>query len=235
MSVSWNSIFNQTAHLLGAIKGATVATAEANYVATLAEATVIGPDYTPSPIKDAAASVLAEIVEAISETPLHPEWADFRQLTGALASGALIPASVGGTPRIGRIGDVLDSVDAEPLKRATYDEVISYSRFSATIYAQSQQYKFAERAGCIYHTRANVTVALFCFQRPTLFSGDIPIRDTHEQPLVCGAVRRLAPKESMYTELGQQVDKIYTDHLAAIRALGDPQAFTEMATAPATI
>lgn len=235
MATSWNSIFQRIAHLLGAVKGANVADAEANFVATLSSSTLIGPDYTGTPINNAAVSALMEIVEAISETPLHPEWRDFRDVTVALGDGDLIPATgAGGLPRIGRIGAVLDSVSAEPLERATRDVVRSYNRFKTTLYAQSSPYKFAVNADTIEHTRANVVVEVFCFQRPTDFSGAIPIRDTHDRALVCGGVRLLAPRENMYRGLFEMADKIYTAHLADIRALGNPQAYTEVAAAPST-
>lgn len=235
MSVTWNSIFQQVADLLGAVAGATASTKEANYQAAISTSTVIGPDFTGTPIQDAAANVLAEIVEAISETPLHPEWQDFKEVTGSLASGDEIPALVNALPRIGRIGAVLDAADDTPLKRAPLDEVRSYNRFSATIYSQSDQYKFAEYADRVYHTRDNVVIEAFCFERPANFNGNIPIRDTHEQALVCGAVMRLAPKESMYGDLWDKTQATYTRHLAAIRELGNPQAYTEAAVAPSNV
>jgi hypothetical protein len=233
MATSWNTIFQGIAHLLGAVKGATVATAETNYTSAISNSTLIGPDYTGTPIQDAVAAVLAEIIEAISENPLHPEWADFRDLTADLASGDLIPKlGAGGAPRIGRIGSVLDSSDSRSLKRASLDEVREYNRFKSTIYAQHSPYKFAIAADRIEHTRENVKIEVFCFERPTDFSNDIPIRDTHEQPLVCGGVMRLAPKESMYGDLWEKVSGTYTRHLESIRALGNPQAYTEAAAAP---
>jgi hypothetical protein len=233
MATTWNSVFQRIAHLLGAIKGAKIADSEANFLATLSNATLIGPDYSASPIKDAAVSALAEIAEAISETPLHPEWADFRDLTVALASGDLIPANgAGGLPRIGRIGAVLDSVTTEPLERATLDVVRSYNRFKTTLYAQSSPNKFAVNADTIEHTRTSVVVEVFCYEDPTDFSGNIPIRDTHDRALVCGGVRLLAPKENMYRGLFEMCDGIYKAHLDGIRALGNPQAYTEAAAAP---
>src|SRR5262245_13611814 len=116
MATTWNSIFQRIAHLLGALKGAKTADAESNFLATLSNATLSGPDYTGTPINNAAVSALLEIVDAISENPLHPEWADFRDLTVALASGDLIPAAgAGGVARVGLIGAGLAS--------ASYDRV----------------------------------------------------------------------------------------------------------------
>lgn len=235
MATSWNSIFQRIAHVLGAVKGAKVADAETNFIALLSSATLIGPDYTESPIKNAAVSALGQIVKAISETPLHPEWADFRALTTALASGAQIPASVGSVPRIGRIGSVLDSGDAEPLERATLDVVRSYNRYKTTLYSQSSPNKFAISADTIEHTRTAVVVEVFCFQAPTDFSGNIPIRDMHDRTIICGGVLLLAPKESMYRELFEMADKIYMADIASIRELGNPQAYTEASAAPSNI
>lgn len=233
MATTWNSIFQQIAHLLGAVAGTSVADAEANYIAAISATTLDDTDFTPTPIKDAAVGALMKIAETISEYPLHPEWRDFRDLTADIASGDLIPKlGEGGAARIGRIGSVLDSSDSRSLKRATLDEVRDYNRFKTTIYAQHLPYKFATDADRIEHTRTNVKIEVFCFERPTDFSANIPLRDTHERPIVCGGVKELAPKENMYRDLFEMCNGIYMAHLEGIRALGDPQAYTEAAAAP---
>lgn len=236
MSVAWNKVKQEVANLLGAVAGVTAAAADTNYVATIADGTLVGPDFTKSQIEDALVHTLGDIVEAIASTPLHPEAVRFQAQTSNLAEGALIPRTdSGGNPIIGPIRAVRDTSDSRPLIVTDLDKIRSFSRFASTVYSGFSPYWYAIDGYRIWHTRANVIVDVFAFSRPTSFAGNIPVDDIHERGLVCGAVAALALKEGMFNALAQGMAAEYMRHLQEIRAYGRPMLHGMEQAAASTI
>lgn len=236
MAITYNKVKQEVLNLLGAVLGATVATADANYTATPSTSTVIGPDFLASHVEDAIVSAFGEIVEAIAGTPLHPERARYGDVTTTLANRAVIPRTGSGTGKliVGVIGAVRDSGNLETLVRAPLNSVGSFNRFPA-IYSGSARYWYAINAGRIEHTRTNVLIDVCVYERPTSFVGNIDLDDHHEGGLVANAVMRLAPKESMFGNLWAAVKQQRDDHLATIRNYGNPNLYGEAQAAPAVI
>jgi len=235
MSVSWNKVKQEVANILGAVTGTTSALADTNYSGTIADATLIGPDFTKTQIEDALAKTVVEIVKTIAETPLHPERQGFTDFTGSLPSGTAIPRlSVGGLPIIGLPGYVRDASDSTACLPVGVDRIRSYNRFAATVYNGFDTYWYCINGNRILHTRTAVVIEVCVFQRPTNFSLNLPIDDNHERGLVCGAVAILAPKEGMFMELQGSMQAEYLRHLAEIRAHADPNFYGLAQSAPST-
>ena len=233
MSVTYNKIFNEVANLLGAGSGSDAATAETNYLATLSTSNVIGPDFTPAKITDAVAATLADIVRTIAETPRHPDRKAFLSTTAALANRATIPnVDVLGFRMVGIPGRVFDSSNQQTLESKALDSVQKYNRFASSIYSQFGPYWYCINGNVIEHTRTNVMIEVCTFERPTVFSGTIPLPDDYEWPLTYGAAAFLAPKEGMYASVHAQCIAIYNNFLAQIRALGMPELTTTAQAAP---
>jgi hypothetical protein len=232
MPVAYNKIFQEVANMLGAVAGSDATAAEANYVATLSSSTVVGPDFTLTMITDAVVGALDEIVKALSETPRHPDRAAFLALSGNLASGAALPTAISAVSVLGILNRVIDSSDSRALIPAEMDKVRSYLRFSSTIYAGLDPYWYVIDGNTILHTRSNVKVEAFCWNRPASFSGNIPVPDQYERVLVCGAVSMLANKEGQYAPLGAACAGEFLQGLAAIRSLGRPENYGGVQVAP---
>jgi hypothetical protein len=234
MSVAYNKVFQEVANLLGAVAGVTAATADTNYVATLADATLIGPDFQKTAITDAVVAAIGEIVEAIASTPLHPERSGFTTQTAALASGAIIPRtdSGGSNVVIGVMGTVRDSSDSRVLLPVDVDKVRSFVQFASTVYNGFTPYWFAVDGQRIYHTRTNVVIDVCTYARPTSFAGNINLDDWHEGGLVMGAVAKLAEKEGSFADLYTAANAAWMAHIAQIRNYGNPQGYGLAQSAP---
>lgn len=223
MSVSWNKAKQKVANALGAVAGATAATADANYLGTISTSSVIGPDFTPAMIEDALVAALGRIVEAIASTPLNPERAGFTTQTNALASGDLIPRTdSGGILILGVIGAVRDSSNSEVLELTDLDKVRSFARHSTTVYNGANLYWYALDGNRILHTRTNVVADVCTYTRPTSFAGDVPIDDWHESGLVQLAVREIALNENLFAPLYDAANTAGEAHLAEVRNYGNP-------------
>lgn len=224
MSVAFNKVFQEVALMLGAVVGADAASSDTNYAATLDDATLIGPDFPKTAIKDAVVATLSEIVNAICETPHHPERGLF--VTNATVnSGDPLPTVTPLTnkPVIGVIGRVKDGSTGNVCLPVDADRVRSYNQFKSTLYNGLNISWYAVVGNKIELTCSSATIEICFFERPTDFSGNIPVRDIHERALICGAVALLAGKEGMYAALGQQCQAEYLRHLQEIRALGAPE------------
>lgn len=233
MAITFESVIQQILNVLGAVKGSTPATAEAAYVATPSISTVIGPDFLASQVSDALAATLSELVEAIASTPLHPERARYADITAPLANRAAIPRTgASGDTIIGVPGFVRDAVDSQACLPAALDAVRSYNRFVLTIYADLDPYLYAFNGNRIEHTRTNVVVEVCVWERPTVFTGDMPVDEWHEGGLVQGAVAKLALKESMFSSLYEGANFAWAAHLAQVRGYKDPALYGKATAAP---
>lgn len=234
MAITYNKVKNEVATLLGAILGATSATAEANYVATMADGTLIGPDFTKTMIEDAVVAAEGEIVEAIASTPLHPERGRYESDTATLANNAVIPqADSGANVIIGVIGRVRDSVTSKTLLPINADAVRSFNEHSS-IYSGFTPHWYAVVGDTILHTRTNVIIRVCTYTRPTSFIGNINLDDWHEGGLVQGAVAKLALKESMFQALYTGANAAWVAHLAEIRSYSDPAKYGLANAAPSS-
>lgn len=226
MPITYEKVIQEVLNELGAVKGATAATAETNYAASPATSTVFGPDFTPAMVKDAVAVGLGETVEDIASTPLHPERAGFTTQTAALAYDALIPRvdSVG-NKIIGVIGEVRDGADATPLLNVTMDSVRGWKIFAGNVYDGFIPYLYAISGNRILHTRTTVVIDVCTYARPTSFNGNIPLDDWHEGGLVARAVRILATKESMFADLYAAANTRAEAHVAKIKKYGESSLY----------
>lgn len=221
MAITFERVIQEVLNELGAVAGATAATADTNYTASPSTSTVIGPDFIPSMVNDALAGAIAEIVECIASFPHHPERARFADVTASLANRAAIPQTGSGGARIiGVPGFVRDASDAQALEEVSLDKVRSYTRHAATIYLAQDAYLYAINGNRIEHTRTNVAMDVCVFTRPTTFTGAIALEDWHEPGLVAGTVKTLATKESMFSRLYEAANKRWEDHLDKTRAMG---------------
>lgn len=235
MAITYSSVIQQILNELGAVKGATAATADTNFTATPDVTTVIGPDFVPNMIDPALAATLAEIVEAIASTPHHPERQRYFDETNSLANRDPIPETGSGGERIiGVPGYVKDASDGEPLEPASLDAVRSVVRFDSTVYADADLYFYCINGGRIEHTRTNVVMEVCVFTRPLVFVGDIPAEDWHEGALVQGSVMKLALKESMFASLFGGAKQQWDAHLAEIRNYGNPDLYGKATAAPSS-
>lgn len=235
MAITFEVVIQEVLNRLGAVAGATAATADTNYNASPSTSTVIGPDFLASNVEDALAASIGEIVEAIASTPKHPERQRFADVTGNLANNAAIPQTgSGGSRIIGVPGFVMDSSDSKACLPATLDEVRSYNRFPS-IYAGADSYLYCINSGRIEHTRTNVVMHVCVYTRTTTFTGNIALEDWHEGGLVAGAVAKLALKESMFADLAAAATTEWTAHLAEIRSYGNPDLYGKAQAAPASI
>jgi|SRR5262245_14801633 len=234
MAITYSKVIQEVLNVLGAVAGATAATADSNYTAAPSTSTVIGPDFLASQVQDAVVACQGEIVEAIASTPLHPGRARFGDVTTSLATGAAIPRTGSGTSKliIGVPGAVRDSSDSRTLERAPLESIRNFNRFSSTIYSGSTKYLYAINAGRIEHTRTNVLIDVCVFERPTILGGNIDLDDEFEGGLVQGAVAKLALKESLFADLFQGANTQWQALLARIRNYGNQDLYGELQAAP---
>lgn len=234
MAITYEEVIQQVLNELGAVKGATAAAADTNFMASPTTSTVIGPDFVPSMIEAALAGTIGEIVEAIASTPHHPERLRFADVTASLANFAAIPQTGSTTARIiGVPSFVRDASDSRALLPATLDEIRSFTRHTA-IYSPFDIYRYAINGDRIEHTRTNVVMGVCVFTRPAIFTGNIGLEDWHESGLVWGTVAKLALKESLFGDLYGAAVKCWNDHLVEIRSYGNPDLYGKATAAPAS-
>lgn len=236
MAITYNKVKQEVANLLSAVLGSTSASAEANYTTTIADGTLIGPDFQKTAIEDAIVAAQGEIVEAIALTPLHPERARFADATPALANRATLPRTGSGSGKliIGVPGVVRDSATGKACLPVDLDRVRSFTEFSTTVYNGFSPHWYAINSGRIEHTRANVVIEVCVYERPTVFGGAIDIDDHNEGALVMGAVAKLALKESMFESLFAGANAAWQAHLAQIRGYGQPALYGLAQSAPSS-
>lgn len=219
--------------MLGAVLGFFPVDADANYGATMADATIIGPDFTKTMIEDALVMALGEIVEAIASTPLNPERAGFTTQTAPLAYNDLIPRVDSAANKvIGVIGEVRDETDDTPLLHVPMDSIRTWKIFASNVYSDFTPYLYAINGNRILHTRTNVIIDVCTFARPTSFATDVPLDDWHEGGLVAGAVSKLALKENQFPDLFAGQVAIWQQHLAQIRSYGSQEIYGNAQSAP---
>ena len=236
MAITYEKVIQQVLNRLGAVAGATAATADTNYTASPTTSTVIGPDFVPSTVNDALAAALGEIVECIASTPLHPERQRFADVTASLANFAAIPQtnSAGAARIIGIPGFVRDASDSVACLPAPLDNIRDFNRFSATVYSGFSSYSYAINAGRIEHTSTNVVMEVCVYTRPTSFTGNISLEDWHEDGLVEGTVAKLALKENMFGDLYGAANTAWQAHLTEIKNYGNPDLYGAASAAPSS-
>lgn len=235
MSITYPKVQQEILNVLGAVKGGTPTTAEANYSTTPDVTTVSGPDFLASQVLDAIVVTQGEIVEAIASTPLHPERNRFSDVTGDLANRDEMPrVGQGGLTIIGVPGFVRDSSDGFACDPAPLDAVRSYTRFAASTYNGQDAYLYCINGGRIEHTRTNVVVEVCVYERPTVLNGAIDLDDHHEGGLIQGAIAKLALKESMFSELNAAANRAREAHLAQIRSYGNSDLYGKATAAPSS-
>lgn len=233
MAITYEDTIQQILNVLGAVKGATAADADTNFTSAPTTSTVIGPDFVPSMVEPALARALGRVAEAIASTPLNPERGRFESDTVSLANNAVIPRTdSGGNVIIGVPGRVRDASNDKPLLWVDVDKVRNFNEFSSTIYSGFSPYWCAKVGDTILHTRANVIIRVCTHTRPTVFTGDIPIDEWHEDGLVQLSVAELALKESMFQSLYEAANKAGEDHLTLIRNYRDPSLYAAAHAAP---
>ena len=236
MSLAYSKVINEVLNLLGAVAGATAASADANYTASPSTSTVDGPDFLPNQVVDAIFAAQGEIAEAIASTPLHPERTRYADVTSSLANRASIPRTGSGTSKliIGIPGVVKDASTSKPLLPMALDAVRSFNEFSSTVYNGFSAHWYAINSGQVEHTRTNVIIEVCVYERPTSSSGNIDIDDHHEGGLVQGAVAKLALKEAMFAELYQGANTMWQAHIAQIRNYSNPSLYGKSQAAPSS-
>ncbi len=233
MSITYERVIQQILNRLGAVLGATAATAETNYDASPTVSTVIGPDFLPTHVEDALAATLGEIVECIASTPHHPERQRFADVTASLANLAAIPQVGDSAARIiGVPGFVRDAADNKACLPRPLDTIRSLNEFSGSVYGGFDPYFYVINGNRIEHTRSNVIIEVCVFTRPSIFTGNIGLEDWHEGGLVWGTVAKLALKESMFADLYESANTEWMAHLAKIKNYGDPNLYGPSTAAP---
>lgn len=228
MAFTYNSVGQQVTNIFGQVAGVTAAAIATNYNATLGTGTVKGPDFFPLATQDAILATIVEIVTAIAETLHHPGRIRYGDFVAGLASGQNLPFTGTNTGQriLGLTSRVTDSATGQLLLPAPVEKINNFNRFAATVYAGKSEFWYALLDRTLYHTRSTATMAFVCFDRPNTFSGNVPLDDAHETPLVMGAVRRLALKENMFAQLHRDAKAIFDAHIADIKSYKLPEDWT---------
>lgn len=236
MSFTFGQCERQCSNLLGNVLGTDLAAAETNYLATASATNRSNPDFPASNIQDAIVNAVTDIVLAIAETPRHPERQNLQGLSNSLGNRSIIPSLDSlGSPFVGIKGRVFDSASGKSCLNEDVDSIRSFNEHTG-VYSGFSPFWYAYNGNTIEHTRASVVIEGCVWVRPTYVTADnVQLADIHESAVVMGAVMRLAPREGMYLDLWNAAEKIWNDHIARIRALGAPEAITEMNSAPTSV
>ena len=235
-TVTYNQIERQVSNLLGNIAGGLIAATDTNYQAVASTTTRNQADFPPAAVQDAMLAAFSELIFAVAETPHHPERTAIQTDVSALSNGAAIPRtnSLGGLPVIGVPGRVWDTTNGKPLVAAPLDDVINYTQFSTSVYADQDLYLYAFYDQRIYHTRTTVRIDVCGFDRLTYDpTNTIPLHDGYEWAFVCGTVAHLAPREASFQPLLEYCSGIWRDQIQRIRSYVDPSLMTYTQGAPA--
>jgi hypothetical protein len=222
MANGYNKILRQAGLKISAIKGATVAAVETNYVVNpLTTTQWQSIDFPLQSVKDMMIGIVGDLVSTYANVENHAFRAHNLSQTASIAKGGLIPSvNSAGKSIVGLRGAIRDATTSKVLTEETLQKIERLNRNQDSFF-KGVYYYYKLIADRIEHTRTNVVIDVCWFDAATeealiTANGNPSIPDALYDAVVSGLVSKLV-KDEEFTAQASLHSNYYENVKAGLR------------------
>lgn len=226
MGQTYDKIFRQVALHANQIETVSASALQTSYQTSTIGQTELGDRAVEFPFESINDGILRagdKMIGVIGMNRKSPYRPFFHDVTGSLASGAVIPlTSTNSKTRVGHIGDVRDASSNALLKEVdSYAEIESLNTLKTNILKKAPHFYFYDGVR-IFHTRTNVVADVVVWQKNDQIAlmessprGQCPFPEELHAGLVAGALSEMF-RGSFNTEQAEMWRARFNDVLAML-------------------